>query len=342
MTQAGFTLQEISEFLSAELIGNPDCKVESIATLQNASKEQIAFVSNTKYQRYLAESQAAAIIMTRELAEGFVGNVIVMDDPYLGYAKLSRLFERKRESAGSIHVNAVIHPTAKISDGVTLAAGVVIGADTEIMADVIIGENTVVGQGCSVGKGSIIKPNVTLYDDVSIGSDSLIHSGAVLGSDGFGFANDGEKWVKIAQLGGVRIGSNVEIGACTTIDRGALENTVISDGVILDNQIQIAHNVKIGKNTAIAGCTAVAGSTKIGDRCTIAGACGITGHLDIADGTHITAMTLVSKSIDKPGAFSSGTGMMPHKQWKKNVVRFKQLDDIARRLKSIEEKISKD
>lgn len=342
MTQAGFTLQEISEYLSAELIGNPDCKVVSIATLQNASKEQIAFISNTKYQRYLTESQAAAIIMTRELAEGFDGNVIVMDDPYLGYAKLSRLFERKREFAGSIHINAIIHPTAKISDGVTLAAGVVIGADAEIQADVIIGENTVVGQGCSIGKGTIIKPNVTLYDDVSIGSDSLIHSGAVLGSDGFGFANDGEKWIKIAQLGGVRIGSNVEIGACTTIDRGALENTVIGDGVILDNQIQIAHNVRIGKNTAIAGCTAVAGSTKIGDRCTIAGACGITGHLEIADGTHITAMTLVSKSINKPGAYSSGTGMMPHKQWKKNVVRFKQLDDIARRLKSIEEKISKD
>ncbi|PIE24978.1 MAG: UDP-3-O-(3-hydroxymyristoyl)glucosamine N-acyltransferase [Neptuniibacter caesariensis] len=342
MSQAGYTLQQIAALLSGAIKGDPAYKVEGISTLQAATEKQISFLSNPKYRKHLESTRAGAVILPPEFGEFFSGNAVILDDPYLGYAKLSRYFERNSTASSGIHPSAVVDATAHISADATIESGVVIGANTEIHAGAVIKANSVIGRACCVGENTLIHPNVTFYDDVYIGTDAVVHSGAVIGADGFGFANDKGRWVKIAQLGGVRIGNNVEIGACTTIDRGALDNTIISDGVILDNQIQIAHNVVIGKNTAIAGCTAVAGSTKIGDRCSIAGACGITGHLDITDDVHVTAMTLVTKSIDKAGTYSSGTGMLPHKQWQKNVVRFRQLDTISRRLRSIEAKISEE
>lgn len=341
MSGITYTLNELAEKLSAKVQGDGLYRVHSLATLQDAKAGQLSFIANPRYQQYLKTTSAGAVIISTKFTKEFSGNALVVDDPYLTYARASQLFS-SQSIIPKIADSVVIPETAMFGDSVQIDEGVVLGENVTIGDHVCIGPNTVIGANSEIGAHTRIEANVTLYHDVRVGSSCLIHSGAVVGADGFGFANDAGGWVKIAQLGSVVIGDNVEIGACTTIDRGALGDTVIGNGVILDNQIQIAHNVIIGENSAIAGCTAVAGSTKIGAGCTIAGACGITGHLSIADGTHITAMTLVTKSIGEPGAYSSGTGMLPHKQWKKNVVRFRQLDDMARRLKLIEDKLSED
>lgn len=339
MKNRDISLQEIADFLNADLHGDGGFIVSGLASLQSATSKHLSFIANAKYRKFLDETQAGAVIVTAADLDLYSGAAIVAENPYLAYAKVSHLFAVQEHGESNISSSAVIDETADVSESATLGPGVVIGARAVIAAGAIIGANSVIAADSVVGKNTRLEANVTVYRDVYIGDDCLVHSGAVLGADGFGFANDQGQWQKIAQLGGVRIGNRVEIGACTTIDRGAMDDTVIEDGVILDNQIQIAHNVQIGKNSAIAGCTAVAGSTKIGERCTIAGACGITGHLSIADESHITAMSLVTKSITEPGAYSSGTGMQEHKQWKKSVVRFRQLDDFARRLKSLEDKI---
>lgn len=337
MPEMKYQLAELAQEVSAQIQGDPEFWVTSLGTLQSAADNELAFIANPQYQKYLKTTSAGAVIVSPADLEFFSGNALIVEDPYLAYAKLSHKFKRAGNASSGIDPSALIDPTARVSQSATIGPGVVVSADSYIEDNVSLGANSVIGCNCRVGAGSQICANVTLYNDVEMGENCLIHSGAVIGADGFGFAIDQGQWQKIAQLGGVRIGKGVEIGAGTTIDRGALDDTVIDDGVILDNQIQVAHNVQIGKNSAIAGCTAIAGSTKIGDRCTIAGACGITGHLEIASGTHITAMTLVTKSITKPGVYSSGTGMLEHKNWKKSVVRFRQLDDIARRLKSLED-----
>ncbi|WP_415882445.1 UDP-3-O-(3-hydroxymyristoyl)glucosamine N-acyltransferase [Neptuniibacter sp. QD34_54] len=340
MSSNEYTLKQLAEFLSADLHGDDDFKVSALATLEKARSSDLSFIANSKYQKYLSDTQAGAVLMAPADLEYFEGNALVLDNPYLAYARVSQLFAPPSDSLKGIAASANIAESAKVAKTASISHGVVIGERSVVGDGVVIEPNAVIGADCIIGAESVIKANVTLYTDVHIGTNCLIHSGAVIGADGFGFANEKGNWVKITQLGGVRVGNNVEVGAGTTIDRGALENTIISDGVILDNQIQIAHNVSIGEKSAIAGCTAVAGSTKIGAGCTIAGACGITGHLSIADGSHITAMSLVTKSIIEPGVYSSGTGMLPHKQWKKNVVRFRQLDDLARRIKSVEDKIT--
>ena len=259
----------------------------------------------------------------------------MLDNPYLGYAKLSQEFALIPYFNG-IDKTAQVHATATIGQGVKLAAGTVIGPYVSLGDNVSIGPNSVVGGHCSIGEHTHLAANVTLYHHIEIGHHCNIHSGAIIGADGFGFAKDGPEWVKIAQLGGVIIGDYVEVGAGTTIDRGALDNTIIGCGVKLDNQVQIAHNVELGDYTAIAGCTAIAGSTKLGKNCTIAGACGITGHLTLGDGVHVTAMSLVTHSISEPGAYSSGTGLDTNQKWRRNATRFKQLDQMAKRLKQLE------
>ena len=339
MTDYSFTLQQLADELGAAIQGYKECVIHSLGTLQSAAVGQLAFIANANYRKYLETTAASAVIISPDDQAFYAGNAIISSDPYLAYARLSQLFSRPLDNNQGVSQHAIIDPTAIIPDSANVSAGAVVSKGVVLAEHVEVGPNPVVGPDCRIGANTRLEANVTLYADVHLGECCLVHSGAVIGADGFGFAKEKDCWVKIAQLGGVRIGDNVEVGAGTTIDRGALEHTVIENGVILDNQIQIAHNVRIGENSAIAGCTAVAGSTRIGDRCTIAGACGITGHLEIADDVHITAMTLVTKSISKPGAYSSGTGFMPHTSWKKNVVRFRKLDELARRLKSVEDRI---
>ncbi len=330
------TLGAIAQHVGARLIGDADKVVTGLQTLSLAGSDQVSFLANPRYRAALASTRAAAVLVSPGMAAQCPVDYLEVGDPYLAYAKVSRLFDNRRKPAAGIHASACVDPSARVDASASVGPYAVIEAGAEIGAGVEIGPHTVVGADCRIGADTRLAAHVTLYHEVRIGERVLVHSGAVIGADGFGFANESGNWVKIAQLGGVEIGSDVEIGAGTTIDRGALEDTRIGAGVILDNQIQVAHNVEIGEKTAIAGCTAIAGSTKIGSRCTIAGAAGITGHLSIADGVHITAMTLVTKSLTQAGAYSSGTGMSDHRSWKRNVVRFGQLDQLAKRLTRLE------
>lgn len=311
--------------------------IRSLAALDVAKPDQLAFLANPKYVKQLKLSSAGAVLVKPELADQVTGIALVVQDPYLAYATLSRLFDWRRPLQPRVDATAVIASSASVDSSAEISAHVVIGEHAHIAAGVFIGANSVIGDHCVIGADSRIESGVNIYPDVHLGDRVIVHSGTVIGADGFGFAPYQKRWVKIYQSGGVRIADDVEIGAGVTIDRGALSPTVIEKGVKLDNQIQIAHNVVIGEDTAIAGCTGIAGSSKIGKRCTIAGMVGITGHLEIADNTHITAMSLVSKSITQAGAYSSGTGLEPHQQWKRNVVRFKQLDELAKRVKLLEQ-----
>lgn len=336
MNTVSMLASQLADILGGSLIGD-DRQVLSVAPLDTAKVSDLSFLSNARYHKQLLSSNAGVILVRPDQVLDVRHSAIIVEDPYLAFAYATQVFDKRKTVSPGVDLNACVDPSSSISPSAKVCAGAVIEAEVVIEDRAYIGPNSVVGKGSKVGSDSRIEANVTLYSDVTIGQRCLIHSGAVLGADGFGFAKERDSWVKIAQLGGVVIGDDVEVGAGTTIDRGALNNTIIGDGVKLDNQIQIAHNVEIGQSTAIAGCTAIAGSTRIGSHCTIAGMSGITGHLEIADKTHITAMTLVSRSISQPGAYSSGTGVEPHAQWKRNVVRFRQLDKLSQRVRHLEE-----
>lgn len=317
--------------------GDPDKRVSGLNTLQNARGHELSFLANPAYARYLATTCAGAVILSPEAAESFTGNALVLANPYLGYARLSSCFATDRGASAGIHPSAVVDASALIDPSAAIGANVVIEAGVSIAANVRIDAGTVVGHDSVLGVGVHLHRNVTICHGVTIGARSVIHCGAVIGSDGFGNAHADGRWHKIAQIGGVIIGCDVEIGTNTCIDRGALGNTEIHDGVRLDNLIQIAHNVIVGENTAIASGVGISGSTKIGKNCTIAGAAGFAGHLTIADGTFISGMAMITRSILKAGSYSSGTGFMESREWRKNAVRFRQLDELARRVKKLEQ-----
>lgn len=340
--QPGLSLAQIATLVQGQLQGNPGRCITGLATLDQAGPEQLAFATSQRYGAALATSRAGVVLIPASLASSAPGDYIVVADPYLSYAKVSQAYDWRQVAVPGIAATACISPTAVVDEQAQVGPGVVIGERSRVEAGVVIGPNCVIGNDCVIGAHTYLQANVTLYDAVRLGQRNLIHAGAVLGADGFGFAPSPQGWVKIAQLAGVVLGDDVEVGAGTTIDRGALQDTRIGNGVKLDNQIQIAHNVEIGDETAIAGCTAVAGSTKIGRRCTIAGLSGICGHLSLADNTHVTAMTLVSKSINEPGqVVSSGTGQQPYRDWTRNVVRFRHLDEMAKRLAQLEQTVNK-
>jgi UDP-3-O-[3-hydroxymyristoyl] glucosamine N-acyltransferase len=258
----------------------------------------------------------------------------------LAYAELSHLFDRKPRALGGIHPTAVIADDARVDASVSIGAYAVIESAAQIGAGVTVGSHSVVGARSVIGEGGWLAPRVTLYHDVHIGKRVVIQSGAVIGGEGFGFANEKGVWQKIAQIGGVTIGDDVEIGANTTVDRGALSDTLIGNGVKLDNQIMIAHNVQIGDNTAMAGCAGISGSTKIGKNCMIAGGVGMVGHIEVCDNVFVTGMTMVTRSITEPGSYSSGTAMQPAAEWRKSAARIRQLDDMARRLQQLEKQLA--
>jgi len=300
-----------------------------------------SFLSNGKYQSYLASCVAGVVILSLKDADAWQGNALIVHNPYLAYAKAAYLLHPPIKAAIGIHPTASIDETALIASDVSIAAGVVIGADVQIGAGSVIGANTVIDRGVVLGQRCWIGPNVSILHHCVLGDDVMVESGSVIGSEGFGWAKDGERWVKVPQLGRVVIGNQVSIGANTCVDRGAIEDTVIESGVKLDNLIQISHNVTIGANTAMAGSSGVAGSTKVGKRCTIAGMAGVAGHLTIADDVHITAMTLVSHSLTEAGVYSGNLPVEPNAQWRKNVARFRQLDAMAKRLKQVEKRLDK-
>ena len=331
-----YTLQECAEFLGAELKGDADCVISGLNTLQDAGTGELAFLANKAYQKLLDSTTASAVILEPKFAEQYAGNALVLDNPYVGYARITAWFSDTPKSPHGIHATAVIADSAAISPEASIGPHAVLGEGVSIAPGVVVGAGTFIGDHCSVGRDTWISANVSIYHGISIGQNVTIHSGAVIGADGFGFANDNGRWQKIHQLGGVEIGDRVEIGACATIDRGALGNTVIENGVVLDNHVQVAHNVRLGENTAMAAYAGIAGSAIIGKNCIFAGHSGAVGHVTICDNVQAMARTTLSKSIDKPGSYSSGLLMYETPKWRKNAARFGQLDDIARRLRKLE------
>ncbi len=337
-----YTLSDLAQQLGLEWVGDGSVLLSGLATLQSASSLELSFFANPRYRQQLQNTRAGAVLVKPNFVAESPVACLISDNPYLMFAKASQLFDNRPPSKPGLHPSAYVSSTATVAASASIGANCCIEDGVSIAADVVIGAACVIGENSVIGKGSRLCANVTVYHGICIGEQVVIHSAAVIGADGFGFAPNGsEGWVKIAQLGGVSIGNRVEIGAGTTIDRGALDDTLIGDGVIIDNQVQIAHNVVIGENTAIAGCTAVAGSTTIGANCTIAGAVGIIGHLQIADKVHVTAMSLVTKSIHQAGSYSSGTAMMETGDWRKSAVRFSQLDSLSKRLRQLEKEQNK-
>jgi len=334
-----YTLKQLAEKIGAEVHGDENHLIDSLATLLTAKPQQIAFLANKKYNQQLSQTKAGAVIIASQSLNDCNTNALVMDNPYLGYALTAQLLDTTPLPATNIH------PSAQISNDVALGENVTIGANAVIEQGAMIADNVSIGAGCFIGEqvkiGSHTKlwANVSVYHRVEIGDDCLIQANTVIGSDGFGYANDQGTWLKIPQLGRVIIGNNVEIGASTTIDRGALEDTLIKDGVILDNQIQIAHNVVIGENTAMAACSVIAGSTTIGKNCVIAGLVGINGHIEVGDGCVFTGMSMVTKNIDESGVYSSGMPCQTNKEWNKNNARIRKLESILKRMKSAEQDI---
>jgi UDP-3-O-[3-hydroxymyristoyl] glucosamine N-acyltransferase len=334
-----YSLEELAAKLDLAFSGRADRVISGLAPLATAGPDQLSFLSSRKLLSELESSRAGAVILHQDYVDQCPADYLVSPDPYATFARASHLFNRNPKPQPGIHPSAVIaadsevHDSASIGPNVVIEAGVTIGPEVEIQAGVYV------GRASRIGRGSHIYPNVVIYHDVQIGENGencIIHSQTVLGSDGFGYAPDQGGWEKICQLGGVRIGDRVEIGASTAIDRGALDHTTIADGVIIDNQVHIAHNCSIGKNTAIAACCGVAGSTKIGANCTFAGMVGVAGHIEICDNVHFTGKTMVTRSVTEPGSYSSGVPMAPSREWRKNAVRFSQLDSIQRRLSKLE------
>lgn len=335
-----YTLGELAEHVSGKVKGDASCVIESVATLQNADETQITFLTNPSYRNQLSATKAAAVILSAADAEYCPVNSIITENPYAAYAKVSTLISPAEIYPKGIDSSAHIATDALISESASIAAGVVIESGVHIADFVRIGPGCVIQRNSKVGNNSTLTANVTIAHDCEMGERNLIHPGVVIGADGFGHAIDNGNWIKVPQLGRVVIGDDVEIGANTTIDRGAIEDTVIEDNVRIDNQIQIAHNVKIGTHTAIAASSAIAGSTKIGKHCRIAGMVGIVGHIEIADNVTITGKSMVSHSIKEAGVYSSGTPIEPNKQWRKNTVRFKHLNDMSKRLSALEKQLS--
>ncbi|MGE8113712.1 MULTISPECIES: UDP-3-O-(3-hydroxymyristoyl)glucosamine N-acyltransferase [Pseudomonas] len=333
------TLGQLAEALGATLKGPEALQITGLATLQEAGPGQLSFLANPQYRKYLDTCQAAAVLLKAADAEGFAGNALVVADPYLAYARISHLFDPKPKAEAGIHPSAVVAEDAQVDASASVGPFAVIESGARIGANVSIGAHCFIGARCVIGEGGWLAPRVTLYHDVTIGKRVVIQSGAVIGGEGFGFANEKGIWRKIAQIGGVTIGDDVEIGVNTAVDRGALSDTRIGDGVKLDNQIQIAHNVQIGDHTAMAACVGISGSARIGKHCMLAGGVGLVGHIDICDNVFVSGMTMVTRSITEPGSYSSGTAMQPLADWRKSAARIRQLDDMAKRLQQLEKRV---
>ena len=334
----GVQLGEIAAHSGCEISGDATLTVQAVAAIEQAQQGEISFINQSKYLPLLADCRATALIASPKLdVSAFRGVVLLHQNPYLAYATTVQFMYPEVCSNVGIHPSAVVSESAVIGKDVSIAANAVIDAGVVLHQGVQIGAGCVIGANCVLHADVRLMANVTLYYGVTIGERSRIHSGVVLGADGFGYAPDQQVWHKIPQIGGVKIGSDVEIGANTTIDRGALNDTIIGDGVIIDNQIQIGHNVIIGDHSALAGATAIAGSTVIGKRCQIGGGACFAGHLNIADDVIITGMSMVTGSIKKAGVYSSGIPVTESKRWRRNAVRFTQLDEMAKSVRQLQQ-----
>ncbi|WP_319535278.1 UDP-3-O-(3-hydroxymyristoyl)glucosamine N-acyltransferase [uncultured Vibrio sp.] len=333
------TLAELATITGGELFGDDTLVVNRVAPMDKAQEGDVTFLSNPKYAKHLSECKATVVMVKAEDKDKCVGNALVVSDPYVAFAHVVQAMDTTPQPAQDIAPSAVIAADVKMGKHVSVGANAVIETGVELGDNVIVGAGCFIGKNVKLGNNTKLWANVTIYHEVSLGDDCLVQSGTVIGSDGFGYANDKGEWIKIPQLGSVRIGNRVEIGACTTIDRGALEDTVIEDNVILDNQLQIAHNVHIGYGTVMPGGTIVAGSTTIGKYCQIGGASVLNGHITIADGVAITGMSMVMRSIEEKGIYSSGIPLQTNKEWRKTVTRVHRIDEMNKRLKAVEKQL---
>jgi UDP-3-O-[3-hydroxymyristoyl] glucosamine N-acyltransferase len=332
----GITLRQLAERCGAELVGDGDVVIDRVASLDAAGEGAIAFLSSPKYRDHLAGTRASAVIVAPGDAPATALPKLITVNPYAAYARAAAILHPPRRSAPGVHATAIVAPSARVAGSAAIGAHVVIGERATVGERAQIGAGTVIGEDCAIGDDCQLYPRVVLYPRSELGQRTIVHSGAVIGADGFGMAEHEGRWVKIPQLGRVIVGSDVEIGANTTIDRGAIGDTRIDDDVKLDNQIQIGHNCHIGAHTAIAGCVGVAGSTTIGRNCKIGGAAMISGHLQIADGTVISAATGVFDSIHTAGVYTGTFPALPHREWRRVAAAGRRLRDILERLRALE------
>jgi UDP-3-O-[3-hydroxymyristoyl] glucosamine N-acyltransferase len=323
---AEFSLGELAVRFGLTLRGEPSLKVHGVATLSRAESGSLSFLANSRYRRQLESTRATAVVMSAEDEAHCPVAALIHPNPYLAYARIATLMHPATSAAAGIHPSAVVDSGARIATSASIGPLAVVEEDAEIGERVSIGPGCIVQRGARIGADSILVSRVNLYPGVTLGRRCILHAGAVVGADGFGFAPDAGAWMKVPQVGSVRIGDDVEVGANTTIDRGAIDDTVVEDGVKLDNQIQVGHNVLIGAHTAIAACTGISGSTVIGRRCMIGGMVGFAGHLNIADDVVVTGCSLVSASIKKAGSYSSGMPTVETRLWRRMVAHLRRLD----------------
>lgn len=347
MKQAqSYTLEVLADLIGAHLQGDPHCVISGVASLKRAKTGEISFLSNAEYRKDLpsvyrkdlVSTEASAVILRAEEASLCPVYALISENPRVSLAKAAKLFEKKESVVSGIHKNVVVGEACKIPDSVSIAANVVLGNRVVLGENVIIGAGCVIGDDCILGDNTILMPRVTLCDRVEMGKQCVIYSGAVIGGDGFGFANQQGQWIRMPHLGSVIMGDQVQIGANTTIDRGFLEDTVLGNGVVIDNLVQVGHNVSIGAGTAIAGCVAIAGSAVIGKFCLVGGGSCIAGHIEIADQVHLVGASMVTHSLKARGVYG-GFPAKPVNLWRKNMARFQNLDDMARRLSALENKV---
>jgi UDP-3-O-[3-hydroxymyristoyl] glucosamine N-acyltransferase len=336
-----YSLGDIADRFGGEVVGDREVRIARVATLETAGIDAISFLANERYSHQLKSTAAGAVIVGPAARDATGTPRIISDNPYLYFARVSALLNPAQPPRSGIHPAACVDEAARVDPTSEIGAYATIGPGVEVGPGVIVGAGVALGRNVVVGRDARLYAQVTVYDDCVIGERSILHSGVVIGADGFGLAFDGERWVKVPQIGRVRIGNDVEIGANTTIDRGALDDTVIEEGVKLDNQIQIAHNVRIGAHTAIAACTGIAGSVQIGRYCRIGGGVGIAGHVTIADYVEISGGTSITKSIPARGAYTGVYPFEPNLKWRRNAVQLRHLDELARRVATLEEALEK-
>ena len=336
-----FSLAELAGRFGGTVLGDAAVRIRQVAPLETAGPDELSFLTNRKYQKLLSTTRAAAVLLAEESAAATQLPRIVCKNPYASYARIAALINPESRPEAGVHARAVVDAQARVAASASVGPCAVIEQGADIGEGVVIGANCFVGRGVRIGAHSRLHPNATIYHDCVIGERVILHSGVVIGADGFGMAMDEGRWLKIPQIGRVLIGDDVEVGASTTIDRGALDDTVIEEGVKLDNQIQIGHNCHIGAHTAIAGCTGIAGSTRIGKYCMLGGNAMISGHLTIADRVVVSGGTLVAKSITAPGTYTAVFPMLPHDQWLKNAALVRHLDEMMDRVRDLEDKMKK-
>ncbi|WP_218313264.1 UDP-3-O-(3-hydroxymyristoyl)glucosamine N-acyltransferase [Alteromonas antoniana] len=331
-----YTLEELAAHVQGEWVGDNEHVLSGVGTLSAASVQQISFLTNPKYKPQLKDTQAGAVIVHDKMRDDVSGNALVVENPHAAFARIAQLFDTTPPVASGIADTAVVAASANVGSGVSLGEHVIIEDNVVLGDNVSIGANTVVRKGTHIGESSTIHPNVTIYHEVKIGKRVCIHSQTVIGAAGFGYANDKGTWLPIPQTGSVQIGDDSQIGASSSIDRGAMEDTIIGKNVIIDNQVQVGHNCIIGDHSCICGTTGIAGSCHIGKYVILGGGCGVNGHISICDNVQVTGYTMIVQDITEPGVYSSGQPAMKNREWRKNAVRLKQIDSLYDRVKALE------